>query len=217
MSGNAFNDGFLQNTSHCTSPIGDRMKEQLSSGDALLVVDMQNDFLPGGSLAVPGSETILRPVNDAIQLFMNEGLPIIASRDYHPADHISFRPNGGEWPPHCVAGSPGAYFHPEMVLPESAIVISKGTSTDREAYSALDSTPLSAILQEKAITRLFVCGLATDYCVLASAKDLLASGYRVVLLTNAIRAVDIQPGDGDRAIQSLMAMGATTTTTTRTP
>jgi len=188
------------------------MRIQLQHGDALLVADIQYDFLPGGSLGVPGSDAIIATVNAYIQLFVEAKLPVVASRDYHPENHISFRDQGGPWPVHCVAGSKGAEFHADLRLPASTIIISKGTSSEREAYSALDSTPLKALLREKAIKRVFVCGIATDYCVLASAKDLLQAGYRVVLLTDAVKAIDLQAGDGDKAIQTLTALGATTIT-----
>lgn len=188
------------------------MDNQLQESDALLVIDMQNDFLPGGSLAVPGAETIIANVNMYIRIFREAGQPIFASRDYHPANHLSFQVNGGPWPIHCVAGTKGAEFHPDLQLPETAVIISTGTSADREGYSALEATPLDGQLKQNGIARVFVCGLATDYCVFASAKDLLQAGYRVVVLTDGIKAVDVQPGDGARAVQSLMKMGATSAT-----
>lgn len=184
------------------------MTFSLDTRDALLVVDMQNDFLPGGSLAVAGAETIIAQVNSYIQLFADARLPVFASRDYHPPHHISFRSEGGQWPPHCIAGSKGADFHPRLQLPGDAVIISKGTSSDKEAYSALDAPELRDRLQDLGTTRVFVCGLATDYCVHASARDLLLAGYSVVVLTDAIKAVDLQPGDGDRARKELTDMGA---------
>ena len=189
------------------------MQITLLPGDALLVVDMQNDFLPGGSLAVPESAAIVPRVNSAIKRFLLKGLPVFASRDYHPENHCSFVVSGGQWPPHCVAGTWGAEFHPDLQLPESAIVISKATDAAREAYSALDSTPLATMLETMTVERLFVCGLATDYCVLFTTRDLLAAGYQVALITDCMRAVDVQAGDGDRALQSLIGLGAITTTT----
>jgi len=188
------------------------MQTELQPGDALLVVDMQNDFLPGGSLAVNDSATIIPYVNSSIKLFTDKALPVFASRDYHPANHLSFVANGGQWPSHCVAGSWGAAFHPGLQLPDSVIVISKGTDPGREAYSALDSTPLTAMLEKMAIKRIFLCGLTTDYCVFYSTRDLLKAAYPVFLITDGMRAVDVQPGDGDRALQSLMELGAIATT-----
>lgn len=184
------------------------MQISLEAHDALLVVDMQNDFLPGGSLAVGGAETIIPQVNSYIQIFSRAGLPVFASRDYHPENHISFQAAGGPWPPHCVAGSKGADFHPALRLPEDAVIISKATSPDKEAYSALDATPLNDHLQRLGITRVFICGLATDYCVYASARDLLQAKYMVIVLADAIKAVDAQPGDGDKARKELIDMGA---------
>lgn len=184
------------------------MTHQLTLGDALLVVDMQNDFMAGGSLAVPAAEQIIDPVNDCIGAFLGAGLPIFASRDYHPADHLSFTGEGGPWPPHCVAGSWGAEFNGDLILPAGATVISKATARDVEAYSAMDGTELPALLARQGIRRVFVCGLATDYCVLASARDLLTAGYAVVVLRDGVKAVDVQPGDGDKALAELTRLGA---------
>ncbi|MFV0438124.1 MAG: isochorismatase family protein [Desulfopila sp.] len=186
------------------------MKKQLQERDGLLVVDMQNDFV-SGSLAVPGAQAIIDIVNRYIDIFEENGRAIFASRDYHPADHISFRARGGPWPPHCVAGTDGAGFPHQLRLPPSAVIISKGTTRDREAYSALEATSLADQLERRGIDRVFVCGLATDYCVLASARDLLTGGFEVVVLTDGIKAVDVVPGDGDRALQTLTDLGATST------
>ncbi len=189
------------------------MKISLNVHDALLIVDMQNDFLPGGNLAVRGSDAIISVVNNYIQNFAAAGLPIFASRDFHPADHISFQSRGGTWPPHCVAGSQGAEFHPDLHIPENAVIISKGTTQDAEAYSALDATPLRQQLRNNNIKRVFVCGLATDYCVHASVIDLLKADFSVFVLCDAIKAVDVQPGDGDRALKELTDKGALAITT----
>lgn len=185
------------------------MNITLSANDALLVVDMQNDFMPGGSLEVTGSDTIIPVINAYIHRFNSAGLPIFASRDYHPADHISFIDQQGQWPPHCVAETAGAQFHEDLQFPDSTIIISKGTNREKDAYSAFDSTGLIKILHDKAINRVFVCGVATDYCVHASVKDLLiAKDFTVLLLTDAIKAVDLAPGDGDKARAELKALGA---------
>lgn len=187
------------------------MKISDTPNSALLIVDMQNDFLPGGSLAVAGSEAIITVVNSYIHLFSKAALPIFASRDYHPPGHASFIDQGGQWPPHCVVDTPGVNFHPDILLPEHAVIISKGTDLNKDAYSALDATTLHDKLQQQKIDHLFVCGLATDYCVHATAKDLLNSRYSVTILTDAIKPVDIQPGDGDRALNELITLGATVT------
>jgi nicotinamidase/pyrazinamidase len=181
---------------------------RLRPDDALLVVDVQRDFLPGGALAVPGGDGVIAPINACIDRFVEHRLPVFASRDWHPADHGSFRTAGGTWPPHCVAGSAGAAFADALRLPPRVHVVSKGTQRDREAYSAVAGTDLHAQLRTGHVLRLFVCGLATDYCVASSAVDALALGYRVVVVVDAIAAVDLQPGDGDRALARLRQAGA---------
>lgn len=185
------------------------MNISLLAGDALLIVDMQNDFLEGGSLAVPEANDIIPFVNDYIALFTARKLPVFASRDYHPEDHISFIANGGLWPVHCVAGSYGAEFHPTLKLPASAVIISKATSKERDAYSAMDHTELPDLLKESGVERVFVCGLATDYCVLASCLDLLTLGYTVFLLADGIKGVNISSDDSQKARAQLKRRGAT--------
>ncbi|WP_419174033.1 isochorismatase family protein [Desulfosediminicola sp.] len=177
--------------------------------DALLIVDIQNDFLPGGSLAITDGDSIIPTINSYIKKFADAGAAIFASRDYHPAEHISFKDQGGPWPPHCVVGTWGVQFHPDLQLTDNTIYIEKGTNIGKEAYSAMDETPLAGKLQQAAIKRVFICGVATDYCVLASGKDLLAAAFEVVLLMDAIKAVDVNPGDGDRAVAELISSGAT--------
>jgi len=151
----------------------------------LLVVDMQRDFLPGGSLAMAGGESIIAPINACIERFVGRGLPVFASRDWHPPNHVSFQARGGPWPPHCVAGTPGAEFPAAIALPASSWVVSKAGTPDRDAYSAFDGTELHRQLRALRVHRLFVAGLATDYCVLASVLDARALGYAVVLLRDA--------------------------------
>ena len=177
-------------------------------GDTLLVVDVQNDFLPGGSLAVPDGDAVVPVLNQCIALFGGKQLPIFASRDWHPADHCSFHAQGGPWPPHCVAGSTGAAFAPGLKLPTGTTVISKADSREHDAYSAFGGTDLDAQLTAAGIKRLFVGGLATDYCVLQTTLDALTLGYEVVLLSDAMRAVDVAPGDGSRALALMQNRGA---------
>lgn len=177
-------------------------------GDALLVVDVQNDFLPGGSLAVPAGDMVVAALNRYLARFESAGLPIYATRDWHPPDHCSFREQGGVWPPHCVAGTEGAAFSPLLQLPASAVVISKAARREVDAYSGLAGTGLAERLREADIVRLFVGGLATDYCVLNTVRDALEQGFAVVLLLDAIRAVDVAPGDGQRAIAEMLRLGA---------
>lgn len=186
-------------------------------GDALLVVDMQRDFLPGGSLAVAGSEAILGPVNACIDHFRAHGLPVLASRDWHPPNHGSFKAQGGPWPPHCVAGTPGADFPADLALPRTGLVVSKGCKPEHDAYSAFDGTDLHRQLRALRVNRLFVAGLATDYCVLASVLGARARGYSVVLLRDAVTAVDINPGDGTLALARMAAAGAVAVDSTALP
>lgn len=183
-------------------------------GDALIIVDLQNDFLAGGSLAVPDGDAVVPLINDYIDAFLARQLPIYATRDWHPADHCSFQAQGGPWPPHCIAGSPGAEFARGLRLPdpEKFTIISKAISSDKDAYSGFENTDLAERLRREEIQRVFVGGLATDYCVLNTVKDALKSGFKVILLEDAIRAVNVQRGDGDRAIAEMHRQGATSAT-----
>ncbi|WP_313035280.1 isochorismatase family protein [Massilia alkalitolerans] len=180
----------------------------LGKGDALLIVDLQNDFLPGGALAVPRGDLVIAPINALIDLYHGRGLPIYASRDWHPEDHCSFTAQGGPWPPHCVAATEGALFSEALQLPEEAIVISKALTAAEDAYSAFNGTGLARSMLADGITRLAVCGLATDYCVLNTVLDGIEAGFEVLLVLEATRAVEVKPGDGDRAIARMLAKGA---------
>lgn len=181
---------------------------RLRQGDALLIIDVQADFLPGGSLPVPNGDAVLAPLNKWIARFVAAGRPIFATQDWHPADHCSFRDQQGPWPPHCVAGTPGARIAGALALPAGAVRVAKATRRDADAYSGFSGTGLDRDLKQEAIRRLFVGGLATDYCVLQSVLDALRLGYEVVLLRDAVRAVDIRPGDGERAIAAMFGAGA---------
>ena len=178
----------------------------LRPGDALVIVDMQNDFV-SGSLAVPGGGEVTPVLNRYIDIFTRQHLPVIATRDWHPPHHRSFRESGGDWPAHCVASSAGAAFVPALALPPDAIVISKGTQTDREAYSGFAGTDLDRQLRARGVSRLFVGGLATDYCVLNTVLDARRCGYDVFLLADGIRAVNIRAGDGSRAEAKMQRAG----------
>jgi nicotinamidase/pyrazinamidase len=180
----------------------------LDQGDALLVVDMQYDFLPGGSLAVPRGDEVIAPVNRLLALYGERGLPVYASRDWHPEDHISFAQRGGPWPPHCVAGTRGAGFAEALSMPPQTVVVSKATASDADAYSAFNGTDLAAQLRDRGVRRVAVCGLATDYCVLNTALDAIAAGFQTVVVPEAMRAVDVSPGDGARAIGRMVDAGA---------
>jgi len=180
----------------------------LQPGDVLLVTDIQNDFLPGGSLAVAGGDEVVPVLNRYIGAFQVQGLPVYATRDWHPEGHCSFHAQGGPWPIHCVAGTHGAAFAATLALPPDTTVISKATSRDREAYSSFQGTELDSRLRAAGIRRLFIGGLTTDYCVLNTVRDARRLGYEVFVLTDAIRAVDVQPGDGQRAEEEMESLGA---------
>lgn len=171
---------------------------QLSATDALLIVDVQNDFLPGGSLPVPAGDQVIAVLNRYIALFARQSLPVLATRDWHPANHCSFRAQGGIWPPHCVAGSAGAGLAGALKLPASAVIVPKAMTAERDAYSGFDGTELARRLRAGGSERLFIGGLATDYCVLHTVSDALAQGFAVMLLQDAIRAVDLHPGETAR-------------------
>jgi nicotinamidase/pyrazinamidase len=177
-------------------------------GDALLVVDVQRDFLPGGALGVPDGDAVIAPLNEYLARAQRTGAPVFASRDRHPGDHCSFRAQGGPWPPHCVAGNPGAELSPALHLPAQTRWVDKATRSDRDAYSAFQDTGLAQLLRTQGIRRLVVGGLATDYCVLQSVLDALSAGFEVFVLEPAIRAVDVNPGDGDKAKDRMRQAGA---------
>jgi nicotinamidase/pyrazinamidase len=181
----------------------------MGPGDALVVADVQRDFLAGGALAVPHGDEVIPTLNRHLAQWRAQGLPVFITRDWHPADHCSFQTRGGPWPPHCVAGTAGAAFDPRLDVPPSAVVISKGTHRDREAYSAFEGTDLDAQLRAAGVRRIFVGGFTTEYCVLATARDALAHGFAVVVLADAIRAIDVRPGDGRRAEEEMVRRGAT--------
>ena len=175
---------------------------------ALLIVDVQNDFLPGGSLAVPHGDEVIPVLNRYIALARSRGVPVFASRDWHPGNHCSFRAHGGPWPEHCVAGTPGAAFAPGLELPRDAVIISKAMREDADAYSSFEGTDLAPRLRKLGVKHVLVGGLATDYCVLHTVRDALKSGFEVLLLQDAIRAVNVQPGDGERAERQMAQAGA---------
>lgn len=181
----------------------------LRAGDALILVDVQLDFLPGGSLAVPHGDEVVPALNRYIAAFRRLTFPVVATRDWHPPDHCSFRSRGGPWPPHCVAGTDGARFAPLLDIPCEARIVSKATTRDKDAYSGFEDTDLDNWLKRAGARRLFVGGLATDYCVLNTVRDARRLGYGVFLLLDAVRAVDVAAGDGERAIGEMRRLGAT--------
>jgi len=183
------------------------------SKSALLIVDVQNDFCPGGALPVAEGDSIIPVLNRYCALFVEKGLPVFMSRDWHPEITSHFKVFGGIWSAHCVMGSKGAEFHPGMKLPDKAVIISKGMNPSKDDYSAFDGfdkygKSFSEILRNLAVTKLFVGGLATDYCVKESVLAALQHGISVTLLEDAIRGVDIKPGNSATAIAEMKAAGA---------
>ncbi|ERS87622.1 MULTISPECIES: isochorismatase family protein [unclassified Halomonas] len=169
-----------------------RMNVEYGPDDALLVVDMQNDFCEGGALAVAGGAALAPGINAEIAAAHAAGALVVASRDWHPVDHASFAHRGGPWPVHCVQDTQGAAFHPELTLPDEAIRVSKATAFDADAYSAFDGTGLAGYLRERGITRVVVCGLALDVCVKATALEARREGFATRLLGPLTAAVDPQ-------------------------
>jgi nicotinamidase/pyrazinamidase len=174
---------------------------------ALIVVDVQNDFCPGGALAVPRGDEVVEPLNRVIDEFLERGAPVYKSRDWHPARTKHFQAYGGTWPVHCVQNTEGAAFHPALRDDPRIAVISKGLG-DKDCYSAFDETDLASELHEQNVKEVVVGGLATDYCVKNTVLDALKHGFKVKALENAMRAVELNPGDGNRAIEEMRAAGA---------
>jgi len=176
--------------------------------DALVLIDVQRCFMPGGTLPVPYGDEIVPVLNHYIDRFHDAGRPIVATRDWHPPNHCSFHHQGGHLPPHCIADTEDADFTPDLHLPRGSMLIAKGTRADRDAYSGFDGTDLADILHRLDVMRLFVGGLATDHCVLNTVRAARRNGFGTFLLLDAIRAFDLRPGDGQRAIGQMMELGA---------
>ena len=175
---------------------------------ALVVVDVQNDFCPGGALAVKGGDEVIPKLNKVIRAFSKAGLPIFFTRDWHPPKHRSFKTQGGIWPPHCVRDTSGAEFHPGLTVPPEAVVISKGTKPKFEAYSGFQGTDLEKRLKKFGVRRILIGGLTTDYCVKESSLDALDAGFDVAVLRDCIRGVNLHPDDSEFAIREIVARGA---------
>ena len=175
---------------------------------SLIIVDIQNDFCPGGTLAVKKGDKAIGVLNKYIPYFQAVRAPIFATRDWHPKNHVSFKDRGGPWPSHCVQGSKGADFHPDLKLPYGSTVISKGFLPDQDAYSGFQGTDLEARLRERGIKRTFAGGLATDYCVKHTVLDSLKCGFETFLLTDAIQGVEVRRGDSKNAIEEMVKAGA---------
>ena len=174
---------------------------------ALIVVDVQNDFCPGGSLAVERGDEVVEPLNRLIKDFLERGEPVFKSRDWHPAKTKHFAAYGGTWPVHCVQNTRGAEFHKDLAEDPRVRVISKGLG-DEDQYSAFDGTTLAEDLRREGVEEVWVGGLATDYCVKNTVLDALRAGFRVRALPEAMRAVNLQPGDDARAVEEMRRAGA---------
>lgn len=190
------------------------MAARLDPSAALIVVDVQNDFCPGGALEVPKGDAVIPVINDWIDRAQAAGMPIVASRDWHPSNHCSFAEQGGPWPVHCVRETDGAEFHPDLALPDNARVVNKGQDVDKDNYSAFDDTGLAEELRQQGVERVWVAGLAQDVCVRATVLDACEAGFETHLIREGTRAVDVNPGDGERALEEMTAAGATIETTT---
>ncbi len=171
--------------------------------EALIIVDVQNDFCPGGALAVTDGDAVVGPLNVLAERFPL----VVATRDWHPPDHGSFAERGGPWPVHCVRGTPGAALHPGLDTTHIDLIVDKGQLAGREGYSGFEDTGLEQTLRERGVDTVHVGGLALDYCVRATALDARRAGFDVVLHRRATRAVEAQPGDGERALEELAQAG----------
>ncbi len=190
----------------------------LREGDVLIVTDMQNDFLPGGALAVPEGDRIIGALNDALDGFVSAGLPVVMTRDWHPPDHCSFKSRGGPWPEHCVRETAGADFSPLMHKAPNALIISKAADRNEEQYSAFNGRDeagrtLGENLRGLKAARVFIGGVATEYCVFNTGKDILREKYGLFVFTDGVKAIDVQQGDGEKALKELEKDGAVLITT----
>jgi nicotinamidase/pyrazinamidase len=172
---------------------------------ALVIVDFQNDFTPGGALAVRDGDAIAEKINELAA--SGDYDLVVATRDWHPPDHGSFADQGGPWPVHCVAGTEGAQLHPALDQSKLDVIVDKGQSTDTDGYSGFEGTELESLLRERRITQVTVVGLATDYCVRNTALDALRAGFQVTVDSTAVRGVEVQEGDSERALAEVRAAG----------
>jgi nicotinamidase/pyrazinamidase len=182
--------------------------EQQSLKSALIVIDVQNDFCDGGGLAAQSTSTLIDPLNRFADASTAAGLPVVFTRDWHSPDHASFLPQGGPWPPHCVRNTHGAAFHARLHVPAGAIVVDKGVARDDDGYSAFRGTRLAETLGALNVTDVIVCGIAAEYCVLASVKEARGLGFRTIVLEDLVRAIEARPGDSHRAFSDMKSVGA---------
>ncbi|MBN1595328.1 nicotinamidase [candidate division FCPU426 bacterium] len=183
------------------------MPMEITARDALIVVDMQNDFMPGGALAVQAGDQIVPLINRLLDIFPTR----VLTRDWHPPDHLSFAANplfiDQSWPAHCVQNTPGAEFHPQLRQQLADTIVSKGTHAGQEAYSGFQSTELEGWLKQRGVERVFVAGVATDYCVKSTALDALTAGFDACLIRDAVRGVDNPPGSEAAAVSAMLKAG----------
>ena len=180
----------------------------IDSKDALIIADIQKDFLPKGALPVKEADEIIPVLNEYAKIFKKAEAHVIATRDWHPPKHISFIAQGGRWPPHCVKDTEGAKFSPDLKLPEGTPIISKATDSSKEAYSVFDETGLDKQLKDQGVKRVFIGGVATDYCVLNSTMDARKMGFDVVVLVDATRGINANPDDVEKALETMKRKGA---------
>jgi nicotinamidase/pyrazinamidase len=185
----------------------------MQGSDALILIDVQNDFCPGGALPVAQGDEVVPALNRYIEKFTQEKLPIFATRDWHPEKTKHFKAYGGLWPPHCIQGTKGAEFRADLALPKDAVIVSAGMAPDEEGYSGFDGKDerglgLADLLHAAGVKRIFVGGLATDYCVKHTILDGLKHGFNVTLLRDSVRGVELAPGDSMRAVEEMVGAGA---------
>lgn len=180
--------------------------DSLQEGDGLLLVDVQNDFCPGGALPIEEGDKVIPVLNQWIEAAQAKGIPIYASRDWHPVQHMSFEGYGGKWPPHCIQDADGAAFHPKLKLPDKVVKITKGVRFDQDQNSAFDQTGLAEQLTREGVRHLWIGGLAIDVCVLATVLDARRLGFDVHVILEATRPVT--PEGGVEAIRVMRKAGA---------
>jgi nicotinamidase/pyrazinamidase len=178
----------------------------------LLVVDVQNDFCPGGALAVPKGDTVVPRLNMVIAAFTHARMPVFFTRDWHPTDHCSFTIRGGPWPPHCVQGTRGAELHDGLIRPSGSVTINKGDAPEKEAYSGFQGTDLAARLRKLGVSEVLVGGLTTEYCVKTTVEDALHEGFSVRVMLDCVMGLEQRRGDSEAAISAMKKAGASTTT-----
>jgi len=186
------------------------LKKDYSVGktDSLIIVDVQNDFCPGGALPVPEGDQVVPVLNDYIKIFKKAKASVFATRDWHPPNHVSFKAQGGLWPSHCVQNTKGAKFHPNLKLPNHTTIVSKAMNPLKENNSGFEGAELSKTLRKQGVVRVFVGGLATEYCVKNTVLDALKLGFESVLLSDAIAGINAEPDDAAKAIEAMTKSGA---------